>query len=139
MVRGGHYVLKYTPVVPGSHALSLALTGGFATGLALLAAIGVLVTYLLGCEVLGDRRVAALAAVLWALSPLTIVQSALLLPYLPFVVLLRAAALGVLRGLRLSPAAPLAGRRPCARPRGGRPSLRRGAVPPAARGLAGLE
>ena len=109
VVRGGHYVLKYTPVVPAWHALSLALTGGFATGLGLLAAIGVLVTYLLGCEVLGDRRVAALAAVLWALSPLTIVQSALLLPYLPFVVLLQLAALGVLRGLRLSRAGPIAG------------------------------
>ena len=59
-------------------------------------------------EVLADRRVAALAAVLWALSPLTIVQSALLLPYLPFVVLLMLAVLGVLRGLRLSRTAPLA-------------------------------
>src|SRR3954454_3163991 len=96
VVDGHHYVLKYTPVVPGWHAISLALTGGFAAGLGLLAAIGVVVTYLLGCEVLGDRRVAALAAVLWALSPLTIVQSALLLPYLPFVVLLQLAALGVL-------------------------------------------
>jgi 4-amino-4-deoxy-L-arabinose transferase-like glycosyltransferase len=108
-VDGHHYVLKYTPVVPGLHALSLFLTGGFATGLALLAAAGVVVTYLLACELLGDRRVAALAAVLWALSPLTIVQSALLLPYLPFVVLLELAVLGVLRGLRLSRARPLVG------------------------------
>jgi hypothetical protein len=109
VVRHGHYVLKYTPVVSGVHALSLALTGGFAASLALLAAAGVVVTYLLGCEVLGDKRVAALAAVLWALSPLTIVQSALLLPYLPFVLLLELTVLGVLRGLRLHRALPLAG------------------------------
>lgn len=107
-VDGSHYVLKYTPVVPALHALSLVLTGGFAAGLGLLAALGVVVTYLLGCEVLGDRRVAALAAVLWALSPLTMVQSALLLPYLPFVVLLQLTALGVLRGLRPSRAGPIA-------------------------------
>src|ERR1700709_1392166 len=31
VVRDGHYVLKYTPVVPGVYALSLALTGTFAT------------------------------------------------------------------------------------------------------------
>ncbi|HSP36127.1 MAG TPA: glycosyltransferase family 39 protein [Frankiaceae bacterium] len=109
VVRDGHYVLKYTPVVPGIHALSLAATGSFAAGLALLAAAGVVVTYLLGCELLGDRRVAALAAVLWALSPLTIVQSALVLPYLPFVVLLMLTVLGVVRGLRLSRGLPLAG------------------------------
>lgn len=109
VVRDGHYVLKYTPVVAGIHALGLALTGGFATGLALLAAAGVVVTYLLGCEVLGDRRVAALAAVLWAVSPLTVVQSGLLLPYLPFVILLMLTVLGVLRGLRLGRWLPLAG------------------------------
>jgi 4-amino-4-deoxy-L-arabinose transferase-like glycosyltransferase len=109
VVRDGHYVLKYTPVVPGLHAISLALTGGFAAGLALLAAAGVVVTYLLGCEVLGDRKVAALAAVLWALSPLTIVQSGLLLPYLPFVILIELTVLGVLRGLRLGRWGPLAG------------------------------
>src|SRR4051794_32855456 len=109
VVRDGHYVLKYTPVVPGIHGISLALTGGFAAGLALLAAAGVVVTYLLGCEVLGDRRVAALAAVLWAVSPLTVIQSGLLLPYLPFVVLLELTVLGVLRGLRRSRWLPLAG------------------------------
>lgn len=108
-VDGHHYVLKYTPVIPGLYALSLLLTGGFATGLALLAAAGVVITYLLACEVLVDRRVAALAAVLWAVSPLTIVQSSLLLPYLPFVMLLELAVLGVLRGLRLSRSVPLVG------------------------------
>ncbi len=109
VVRGGHYVLKYTPVVPGIHAASLAVTGGFATGLALLAAAGVVATYLLAREVLDDRRVAALAAGLWALSPLTIVQSAMLLPYLPFVILVELVVLGALRGVRLSRRLPLAG------------------------------
>jgi hypothetical protein len=109
VVRDGHYVLKYTPVVPGIHAASLALTGGFATGLALLAAAGVVVTYLLAREVLDDRRVAALAAGLWALSPLTMVQSAMLLPYLPFVILVELVVLGALRGIRLSRRLPLAG------------------------------
>ncbi len=109
VVRDGHYVLKYTPVVPGIHGISLAVTGGFAAGLALLAAAGVVVTYLLGCEVLADRRVAALAAVLWAISPLTVVQSGLLLPYLPFVVLAELTVLGVLRGLRRGRWLPLAG------------------------------
>lgn len=100
VVVDGHYVLKYTPVVPAMYAVSLLVTGGTAAALAVLAAALVVLTYLLGCEVVGDRRVAALAAVLMAASPLVVVQSALLLPYLPFVVLTELAVLALLRGTR---------------------------------------
>ena len=83
VVDGSHYVLKYTPLVPGLFALSLWVTGGYWAVFAVLATAFVVVTYLLAVELLGDRTVAAVAAVLAALSPLVIIQSGLLLPYLP--------------------------------------------------------
>lgn len=99
-VSDGHFVLKYTPFVPGLFALGLLLTGSISPVLALVAAAAVVVTYLFGVELAGDRRVAALAATLLAFSPLVIVQSALVLSYLPVLVLLELALLGLLRGLR---------------------------------------
>ncbi|ONH61173.1 hypothetical protein CcI49_07535 [Frankia sp. CcI49] len=99
-VSDGHYVLKYTPFVPGLFALGLLLTGSISPVLALVAAAAVVVTYLFGVELSGDRRVAALAATLLAFSPLMIVQSALVLSYLPVLVLLELTLLGLLRGLR---------------------------------------
>ncbi len=107
-VVDGHYVLKYTPVVAGLYALSLVLTGGTAVGLGLLAAAAVGVTYHAGIELLDDRRVAAVAAWLLALSPLIILHSALLLSYLPVLVLYECVLVGLLRGLRTRRGAPLA-------------------------------
>jgi 4-amino-4-deoxy-L-arabinose transferase-like glycosyltransferase len=108
-VRDGHYVLKYTPILPGFLAASLFVTGGFSAALGLVAAGAVVVTYLLGVEVLGDRRTAAAAAALFAASPLVVVQSALLLPYLPVAVLLELAVYGLLRALRRARPGPLVG------------------------------
>jgi hypothetical protein len=68
--------------------------------LALIAAAAVVVTYLLAREVLGDRRVAVVATVFLALSPLFVIQSATFLPYCANLVLLEAFTLTLLRGLR---------------------------------------
>ncbi|MGF7237726.1 MAG: glycosyltransferase family 39 protein [Frankia sp.] len=108
-VSHGHYVLKYTPIIPAILAVSLVLTGSAAAALAVVAAAAVVVTYLLGTELLGDRRVAAAAAILFACSPLVFVQSALLLPYLPVLVLLELAVYGLVRGLRSGRATPIIG------------------------------
>jgi len=52
----GHYVLKYTPLVPAWHALSLLVTGGFGLSLAGIAAGLVVVTFLLAEELLGPNK-----------------------------------------------------------------------------------
>ncbi|KJE25422.1 PMT family glycosyltransferase, 4-amino-4-deoxy-L-arabinose transferase [Frankia torreyi] len=104
-----HYVLKYTPFVPAVFAASLFVAGSIDPALAVIAAAAVVVTYLLGVELSGSRRVAALAATLLALSPLVLLQSAMVLSYLPALVLLQATMLGVLRGRRLHRAPPVLG------------------------------
>ena len=100
VVDGSHYVLKYTPLVPALFALSLWVTGGYWAVLAGLAAAFVVVTYLLAVELLGDRTAAAVAAVLTALSPLVVIQSGLLLPYLPTALLLELFVLLLARAAR---------------------------------------
>ncbi len=100
VIHGDHYVLKYTPVIASFLALSLVLTGGYAAALACWAIAFVAATYLLAKEATGDRGTAATAAVLAAACPLTIVQSALALPYLPFLVLIEIALWGLLAGRR---------------------------------------
>ncbi len=99
-VSDGHFVLKYTPFVPALFALGLVVAGSISPVLAVIAAAVVIVTYLLGVELAGDRRVAALAATLMAFSPLVIIESALVLSYLPVLVLLQLTFLGLLRGMR---------------------------------------
>jgi len=98
-VEGGHYVLKYTPVVPAMMAVSQLLTGGSALYLAAIAGMTVVITYLLAVEVLADRTEALVATSLVALSPLVVVQSGLLLSYLPNLLLLEVFAWSLLRGL----------------------------------------
>jgi hypothetical protein len=105
---GDRYVLKYTPVVPGLLAASLRLTGSVLPALALVAAAGVGFSWLLARELYGSPRVAAVAAALFAGSPLVVVHSGLLLPYLPTVVLLQAGAWGLIRGVRQDRRTPLA-------------------------------
>jgi 4-amino-4-deoxy-L-arabinose transferase-like glycosyltransferase len=100
VIHGGHYVLKYTPVVPGFFAVSLLLTGGYAAGLAVLAAGLVGATFLLAKEVTGSRSVAATASVLMAASPVVLLQSALLLPYVLFLVLAELALWALIAGCR---------------------------------------
>jgi 4-amino-4-deoxy-L-arabinose transferase-like glycosyltransferase len=100
VIHGDHYVLKYTPVVAAYLALSIAITGGYVAGLVVLA-IGIVgATYLLAKEVTGHRGTAATAAVLLAASPLVIVQSALVLPYLLFLLLAELAIWALLAGSR---------------------------------------
>ncbi|ABW14678.1 conserved hypothetical protein [Parafrankia sp. EAN1pec] len=129
-ISGDHFVLKYTPFVPGLFALGLMLTGSVSPVLAVIAAAAVIVTYLLGVELAGERRVAALAATLLALSPLVIVQSALVLSYLPVLVLMELTLLGLLRGLRAG------GLRAGGLSDGGRRSARHGGRALAGAGLA---
>ncbi|WP_341477207.1 glycosyltransferase family 39 protein [Frankia canadensis] len=102
-----HYVLKYTPFVPAIFAAGLIVTGSIDPSLAAVAAAAVIVTYLLGVELTGSRRVAALSATLLALSPLMLLQSAMVLSYLPALVLLQVTVLGVLRGRRRRQAWPV--------------------------------
>jgi hypothetical protein len=99
IARHGHYVLKYTPFVPALFALSLLATGGFGAGLAVVAAAAVVVTYRLGLALFDDRRVAAVAATLFTASPLVVLLDGMLLAYLPTLVLIELAVLGLLRGL----------------------------------------
>lgn len=97
-VVDSHYVLKYTPLYPAVLALSAVVTGGPLLALAAVAAGAVAMTYLLAVEVLGDRREALGAAALFSASPLILIQSGLLLPYLFTVLLLEAFAWGLVRG-----------------------------------------
>ncbi|CAO5228327.1 DUF7846 domain-containing protein [Frankia sp. AgKG'84/4] len=100
VVVDDHYVLKYTPFVPAIFALALLACGTVDPALAVVVGAAVAVTYHLGVELSGSRRVAALSATLLALSPLVLVQSAMVLSYLPVLVLLQGCVLGVLRGRR---------------------------------------
>jgi hypothetical protein len=65
-----------------------------------LAAALVAVTYLLAKELTADRRVAATAAALLAASPVVLVQSALVLPYVLFLVLAELALWALVAGAR---------------------------------------
>ena len=108
VIHGDHYVLKYTPVVAGFFAVSLLLTGGYVFGLAVLAASLVGATFVLAKEVTANRPVAATAAVLMAASPVVVVQQALVLPYVLFLVLAELALWALIAGARLGRARLLA-------------------------------
>lgn len=97
-IAGDRYVLKYSFVVPSILALSQRLTGATWLALGAVAAATVVMTYLLAREVLSDARQALLASLLVALSPLVVMQSALLLPYLPTLLFFETFAWGLLRG-----------------------------------------
>lgn len=95
----GKYVTKYAPV----HASFLAVgvwLGSVRWSLALLAAAVVVMSYVLAKEVLGDRRVAAVATAFLALSPLFVLQTATFLPYCTSLLLLEAFTYTLLRGMR---------------------------------------
>ncbi len=100
VVHHGHYVLKYTPAAAAFFAVSMLVTGGYVAGLAVLAAAVVGATFLLAKELTGNRRVAATAAALLAASPVVIVQSALALPYVLFLVLAELALWALIAGRR---------------------------------------
>lgn len=95
----GRYVLKYTPVHASILAVGM-LMGSARWSLGLIAAGVVLLSYALAKEVLGDRKVAALASAFLGLSPLFLLQSTTFLPYTSSLLLLEAFALALLRGTR---------------------------------------
>lgn len=97
-VVDNHFVLKYAPVVPTMIAASQVVTGGTSCYLAVLAAATVVMTYLLAKEVLVDGPEALTATVLMAASPLVVVHGALLLSYLPTLLLLEIFAWSLIRG-----------------------------------------
>ena len=97
---GHHYVLKYTPLVAGVLGLSRALTGSYLPALAVVAAAAVLTTWALAREVLGRDGAALTAAALVAGCPLVIIQSGLLLAYLPALVLFEVFAWAAVRAAR---------------------------------------
>lgn len=97
---GGRFILKYTPVHAATLALGRLVFGTERATLGVLAAAAVFLLYLLGSEVLGSRRQAALAAGLFLISPLFLIQSITFLSYVGNVVLLLAFAVALLRGVR---------------------------------------
>lgn len=96
VIRHGHFVMKYLPVLPAVLALSLLITGGYALALAGMTLALTAATFLLAKEITGSRRTAAAAVVLMSVSPVVIVQSGLALPYLPFLTLVELAWWGLL-------------------------------------------
>jgi hypothetical protein len=108
-IRDGRVVMKYAPPWPAVLTVTEGTTGSMRLGSALIAAAAVGLVYLLAREVLGDderdgggRRVALLAAVVFALSPVTLLQSGTFLPYLFQLVTGLGFAVGLLAGVRRS-------------------------------------
>ena len=95
--RPAGFVSKYLPLVSTLQAVGLRLFGSIAPVLALLAALVPLLVHGLAREVGLDRRDALLAAALVTLSPVVLMQSALALSYVPFLVLVTASWLLLLR------------------------------------------
>ncbi|HEX2063072.1 MAG TPA: glycosyltransferase family 39 protein [Acidimicrobiales bacterium] len=93
------YVLKYAPVHASVLAVGVRL-GSARWALGLIAAGVVALSYALAREVLGDRKLAAVATAFLALSPLFLLQSTTFLPYCSSLLLLEAFTLFLLRGVR---------------------------------------
>jgi 4-amino-4-deoxy-L-arabinose transferase-like glycosyltransferase len=81
-VRGDRVVMKYAPPWPAVLAAGQWAVGSMRLAAAAVAAAAVGLVYLLAREVVPGRRVALLAAGVFALSPLTLFQGGTFLPYL---------------------------------------------------------
>jgi len=102
---GDRLVPVFPPVWPAVLAAAELLTGTMRAAPALVAAAAVVVVFLFAHEVLGDRRRAALAAVLVLVAPFFLVQVATLLAY-PFAMVVQLTfALLLLRAARTGRAA----------------------------------
>ena len=99
-VRDERVVMKYAPPWPAVLAASQRLTGSMQIASAAVAAAAVGLVYLLARQVLADRRVALLAAGVFALSPVALIQSGTSLPYLFQLVTGLTFAVALLGGLR---------------------------------------
>jgi hypothetical protein len=98
--RDDRVVFKYQPVWPALVAASRDLVRSTLPLRALLAAAGVFATYAFAQELLRRRKIAAIAAVIVALSPFVWLQSATLLGYQLSFVLGIAGAAAVIRTIR---------------------------------------
>lgn len=78
---GDRLTMVFPPVFPALLALGQAVAGSMRAVIALLAAAGVVLVAALARQLTGDRRAAAIAALLLAACPLFIVQSGLFLSY----------------------------------------------------------
>ena len=96
---GGRLYPKYTPVPAAMFAVSMGLFGEPRVTLAAVAAGNAALVYLLG-TMLAGRRVGAVAAVIFAASPLALVTTAAFLPYAPTTLWNLLFAVAYLRGLR---------------------------------------
>ena len=95
--RPAGFVSKYLPLVSGLLAVGLVLTGSVVPVLAALAALVPLLVHALARQTGLEPRGALLAAGLVAFSPLLVMEAALPLSYLPFLVLLLSGWLLALR------------------------------------------
>jgi len=95
--RAPGYVSKYLPLVSALYAVGLVVSGSVVPVLAVLAGLVPLLVHALAREVGLVRRDALLAAALVSLSPVVLMQSALPLSYLPFLVLVTASWLLLVR------------------------------------------
>jgi hypothetical protein len=105
---GSRLYSKYSPVPAAMYAISMALFGEPRVTLALVAAGSTALVYWLGA-LLFDRRVGLLAALLFVLSPMTLITSSVFLPYAPTTLLNLLFAVGYLRGVRDGSVASAAG------------------------------
>ena len=96
---GGRLYPKYQPLPAGLYAVGMALFGEPRVVLAATAAGNVALVYSLGA-MLFDRRVGLLAAVGFATAPMTLVTSAVFLPYAPTTLFNLAFAVAYLHALR---------------------------------------
>jgi hypothetical protein len=98
--RDGRIFTVYQIGMPAYLAFSQLVFGSMHVGLALLAALIIPATYGFTYELLGDRRIALTTAVFWALTPMFLLHSALLLSYPLSLLALTSAGWALLRGAR---------------------------------------
>ena len=96
---GGRLYPKYQPLPAGLYAVGMALFGEPRVTLAAVAAGNVALVYSLGAMVF-DRQVGLLAAVGFATAPMTLVTSAVFLPYAPTTLFNLAFAVAYLHAFR---------------------------------------
>jgi hypothetical protein len=91
------FVSKYLPLTSAFLALGLVLTGNFVPVLAVFAALVPILVAALARAIGFDRRPALAAAALTTLSPVVLIESALPLSYVPFLVLITTTWLLIVR------------------------------------------
>lgn len=79
--HGDHVISVFQPVWPAVLAVSSAVTGSFQPAMAAAAAAVAVLTYLFAVELLGDRRVATIAAAVVVASPFVWLRSGTMLAY----------------------------------------------------------